>query len=95
VKEITMVTAAFAELESCALARLLFASPVQPSEYPSPAAVRMAVAAQFRSCRGNLAACLAHVAQEAGDHPDDYATRMRWAIRAVDGAYGSQLRRAA
>jgi hypothetical protein len=27
------------------------------------------------------------VAQEAGDHPDSYAQRMRWALRAVDRAY--------
>jgi len=71
------------DLDSGQLAQLLFACPVQPSEQPSPAAIRMALATQFRRCQGDLAKVLGVVAQEAGDHPDSYAVRMRWAIRAV------------
>jgi hypothetical protein len=84
---ITMVTAASADLDLGTLAHLLFACAIQPSEHPSPAAIRKAVAAQFRRCGGELTACLGEVAQEAGDHPDSYAVRMRWAIQSVNGAY--------
>jgi hypothetical protein len=82
-----MVTAAPAQLELSELAQVLFASPVQPSELPSPAAIRTAIEAQLRTCHGNVAACLALVAQEAGDRPDFYASRMRWARLSVTLAY--------
>src|SRR5260370_36309733 len=82
-----MVTTALAQLELSALAQLLFASPVQPSELSSPTAIRTAVEVQFRTYHGNVAAGLALVAQEAGDPPDCYAARMRWARRAVGIAY--------
>lgn len=85
-----MVAATFSGLEMSAFAQLLFTCPVQPSEHPSPAAIRMAVHAQFRRFGGDLTACLAAVAQQAGDHPDCYAERMRWAIRSVDCAYARQ-----
>lgn len=81
-----MAATSIADLDPRELAQLLFAGPVQPSEQPSPATIRMALAAQFRRCQGDLAAVLAAVAQEAGDHPDCYLARMRWAIRAVDQA---------
>jgi len=29
----------------------------------------------------------AYVAQEAGDHPETYALRMRWALQTVDLAF--------
>ena len=82
-----MVTTALAQLELSALAQLLFSSPVQPSELSSPEAIRTAIETQFRTCHGNVAACLGLVAQEAGDRPDCYATRMQWARRSVDIAY--------
>jgi hypothetical protein len=82
-----MMTRTLASLERATLAQLLFVGPVQPSEQPSPAVIRLAIAAQYRRCRPRLAECLAAVAQEAGDHPDSYAQRMRWALRAVDRAY--------
>jgi hypothetical protein len=81
-----MVAVQLADLDTPALARLLFASPVQPSDRPWPAEIRMALAVQLRRCGGDLAANLAAVAQEAGDHPDSYAARIRWAIRSVDQA---------
>jgi hypothetical protein len=82
---IMMVAVRLADLDTPALARLLFASPVQPSDRPTPGEVRTALAVQLRRCGGDLAAGLAALAQEAGDHPDSYAARMRWAIRSVDG----------
>jgi hypothetical protein len=90
VKEVTVVATSIADLDPGQLAQLLFAGPVQPSEQPSPAAIRMALAAQFRLCQGDLAAALAVVAQEAGDHPDSYAARMRWAIGAVGRAFAGR-----
>src|SRR5260370_40577222 len=85
-----MVTEAPADLDLGILARLFFACPVQPSEHPSPAAIRKAVAAQFRRGGEDITACLGEVAQAAGHHPDSYATRMRWAIRSVTRAYAGQ-----
>ncbi len=82
-----MVTAALAQLELSARAQLLFASPVQPSELPSPAAIRTAIEVQLRTCHGDVGTCLALVAQEAGDRPDVYASRMRWARLSVTLAY--------
>jgi hypothetical protein len=80
------VTAALPQLELTALAQVLFASPVQPSDRPSPAAIRTAIQAQLGACHGNVATCLAVVAQEAGDRPDLYAARMQWVRRSVAAA---------
>jgi hypothetical protein len=82
-----MMTAALPQLELTALAQVLFASPVQPSERPSPAEVRTAIETQLGACHGSVAACLAVVAQEAGDRPDCYAARMQWVRRSVAVAY--------
>jgi hypothetical protein len=82
-----MTTAALAHLELGALAQMLFASPLQPSECASPMGIRAALAAQLRACQGDPAACLGSVAQQAGDEPDLYAARMRWALHSVAGAY--------
>jgi len=81
------MTAALPQLELTALAQVLFASPVQPSERLSPAAIRTAIEIQFGACHGNVAACLAAVAQEAGDRPDLYAARMQWARQSVAAAH--------
>jgi hypothetical protein len=90
VKEVIMVAESLAGLDTPALAQLLFAGPVQPSDHLTPAEIRMALAAQFRRCQGDLAAALGTVAQEAGDHPESYAARMRWAIRSVARAFAGR-----
>jgi hypothetical protein len=69
------------------LAKVLFATPLQASAAPSPDQVRTAIEGRLRACRGDHADCECYVAQEAGDHPETYATRMRWALRAVVEAY--------
>jgi hypothetical protein len=89
-KEAVMVALRLADLDTPALARLLFACPVQPSDHPAPAEIRAAVAAQFRRCGSDLTAGLAALAQEAGDHPDYYVARMRWAIQSVDRAWAGR-----
>jgi hypothetical protein len=78
-----MATTATQRPDLCALAHVLFASPVQPSQCASGAAIRSAIEAQLRAVHGNPAPCVQLVAQEAGDHPDLYLARMRWARKSV------------
>jgi hypothetical protein len=61
------------------LAQILFASELQASAHPSPAEIRDAIT-RLQGCSADCAAC---VAQEAGDHPEAYATRMLWALSEV------------
>jgi hypothetical protein len=76
------------------LAEILFASTLQESDHPSPAAVRAAVGGIL--AREHAAAdCLAVLAQEAGDHPDEYAARMHWALDTVRVAYAAPAQLAA
>ncbi|GIH28531.1 hypothetical protein Aph01nite_68410 [Acrocarpospora phusangensis] len=69
------------------LAQVLFTSPVQPSDDLSPDKIRTAIDDRLCSCDGDTAVCAAFVAQEAGDHPESFARRMRWALNAVTAAY--------
>lgn len=85
-----MVADSLADLDTPALAQLLFAGPVQPSDHLTPTEVRTALGAQFRRCHGDLAWALGTVAQEAGDHPESYAARMRWAILSVACAFAGR-----
>jgi hypothetical protein len=66
------------------LAQVLFASALQRSDDPSPELIRAILASTTNCDRENCVAC---VAQEAGDHPDEYASRMRWALGAVLAAF--------
>jgi hypothetical protein len=78
-----MATTASQRPDLCALAHVLFASPVQPSQCASAAAIRLAIEAQLCAVHGDMAPCVQFVAQEAGDHPDLYLARMRWARDSV------------
>lgn len=69
------------------LAQVLFTSPLQPSDDVTHDAIRIAIDIRLCACGGDAAACAATVAQEAGDHPDSFADRMRWALNAVTAAY--------
>ncbi|GAA4922071.1 hypothetical protein HD597_006386 [Nonomuraea thailandensis] len=69
------------------LAQVLFVTAVQPSDAPSPFRIREAVTERLCACGGDPSWCAAYVAQEAGDHPDAYARRMGWALKAVAEAY--------
>ena len=64
----------------------LFASPLQRSEQPSAAQIRLAVIT-VTSTLGRTG-CAAQVAQEYGEHPETAPARMRWARAAVVGAFG-------
>ncbi|MEO3790101.1 hypothetical protein ABGB14_07800 [Nonomuraea sp. B10E15] len=69
------------------LAQVLFATALQPSDRLTPVQIREAVNERLCACGGDPAWCAAYVAQEAGDHPETYVRRMRWALGAVAGAY--------
>ena len=76
------------------LANVLFASSLQESENPTPAQVRTAIEAALNACHGDSSGCAAWVAQEAGDHPEEYVRRMRWALRTIANVYSrTELRR--
>ena len=72
------------------LAEVLFASTLQASEAPTAAQIRMAIEQGLRVWSEDCLACISCVAQEAGDHPDEFARRMHWALRTVQSVYGSQ-----
>ncbi|TMR01150.1 hypothetical protein ETD83_15295 [Actinomadura soli] len=69
------------------LAEILFCCRLQESDHPSAEQVRRAIDDRFGACGGDRSACVAVVAQEAGDHPETYMTRMRWALSTVSEAY--------
>jgi hypothetical protein len=71
------------------LACVLFTSELQATENPDATKVRDAIEARLTACRGDCRECTACVAQEAGDHPEEYATRMRWALNTVTRVYAS------
>jgi hypothetical protein len=69
------------------LAQILFTTRLQASSSPSSAQIRAAIAERLAACGMDCGTCVASVAQEAGDHPEAYAARMRWALDAVNAAY--------
>jgi hypothetical protein len=72
---------------SAARAGALFSSPLQRSDEPSAQQIRQAIATAI-GVHG-LRGCAARVAQAYGEHPETALTRMRWALTAVAGAFGS------
>jgi hypothetical protein len=74
-------------LEISDLAAVLFASPLQESDHPSPQEVRATILETMQACGGSCDPCVACVANEAGDHPETYVRRMRWSLRIVEGIY--------
>ncbi|NUR89235.1 MAG: hypothetical protein HOY71_34565 [Nonomuraea sp.] len=69
------------------LAQVLFTSALQPSQTLSPDQIRSAIEDRLCVCGDDHTRCAASVAQEMGDHPESYASRMRWALDAVATAY--------
>ncbi|TDB90980.1 hypothetical protein [Actinomadura sp. 7K534] len=78
-------------LTASELAEILFCSGLQESDRPSAEQVRAAIEARLGACGGDRHACLAVVAQEAGDHPETYLARMRWALTTVSETYRGDL----
>lgn len=77
------------------LAGILFCCELQESDRPSAEQVRRAIDARIGARGGDSSACLAIVAQEAGDHPETYRARMRWALTTVSEAYRREFATAA
>ncbi|WP_207935878.1 hypothetical protein [Actinomadura sp. KC216] len=80
-------TPTLTSLSTADLAEILFCCGLQESDHPSTEQVRKAIVERFGACGGDRDACVAVVAQEAGDHPETYITRMRWALSTVSEAY--------
>jgi hypothetical protein len=72
------------------LAEVLFASTLQASEAPNAYEVRTVIEQGLRAWADDCLACAACVAQEAGDHPDEFARRMHWALEMVESVYGAK-----
>ena len=64
----------------------LFVSALQRSAEPTVVEVQDVIAETVRRLGGR--GCAASVAAEFGDHPELAVTRMRWARRLVDEAFG-------
>ena len=73
------------------LAQILFASPLQPLDRPTVPQVRGAVSRALEACGGDYSRYAGYVAQEAGDHPELYQRRMRWALATVGEVYQPAL----
>ncbi|HUC55982.1 MAG TPA: hypothetical protein VMA95_01165 [Streptosporangiaceae bacterium] len=90
-----MVTATLARIEHADLpwlADVLYISPLEPSDGACAEVVRSAIVASLGRHCCDVLACAAEVAQEAGDHPEIYLPRMRWALRAVARAFPDAAR---
>ena len=62
----------------------LFASELQGSDAPAPAALPEVISRTVR--RFGIAGCASRMAQEFGDHPDAAASRMRWIRQLITDA---------
>ena len=85
-----MVTGTLARIEYADLpwlADVLYISPLDPSDEACPETIRSAIVTSLRFCSCDVLDCAARVAQEAGDHPETYQPRMRWALQAVTRAF--------
>jgi hypothetical protein len=69
------------------LAQILFASPLQPLDHPTVAQIHGTVSRALEACGGDCSSYAGHVAQEAGDHPELYQRRMRWALATIGEVY--------
>jgi hypothetical protein len=72
------------------LAEVLFVSTLQASEAPTASQVRTVVEQGLRAWSKDCMACVSCVAQEAGDHPDEFARRMHWALDTVRSVFGAR-----
>jgi hypothetical protein len=77
------------DLSVTEFAEVLFATGVQESDAATPVQLRAAVCRSWLACGGDCAPFAARLAQEAGDHPEQAARRMRWARRAAERAVGT------
>jgi hypothetical protein len=63
-------------------AEALFASSLQPSDQPTFDEVVAAIGRSLRT-HGGVSGCVDAVAAQYGEHPEEAASRMRWALSLV------------
>lgn len=68
--------------ELASLAEALFVSTLQPSDRPVEQQIREAIVTSLRAFHG-AAGCAQAMAVEYGEHPEQAADRMRWALSLV------------
>ena len=73
-------TTAASTLSVTQYAEVLFATSLQESDNPAPAQLCTAVQRAWVAGGASCDRFAAHLAQEAGDHPEETARRMRWAV---------------
>ncbi|MCW2645672.1 MAG: hypothetical protein QOF87_3075 [Pseudonocardiales bacterium] len=66
----------------------VFASALQPSDFPTADVVAEAISCALR--RFGVLGCAGHMAQEFGDHADAAASRMRWVRQLAYAAGGGR-----
>lgn len=74
------VTTEHVTLDETTIAELLFVAPIVPDDDPTPRDIRSAVVIQLAKCHCRIGECVEQLAQEAGDHPEACADRMRWCL---------------
>jgi hypothetical protein len=85
-----MVTTTLTRIERADLpwlADVLYISPIEPSDDACAEVIRSTIVTSLSRCDCDVLGCVAQVAQEAGDHPEAYQPRMRWALQAVTNAF--------
>ncbi len=80
-----MIQKTMAQLSVVEFAEVLFTTSLQASDHPASAAVRAAVQKSWTAGGAESTRFAARLAQEAGDHPEETARRMRWALEAAEG----------
>jgi hypothetical protein len=67
------------------MAEAVFVSRLQPSEHPTAAQVASAIGDSLR-IHGGVSGCAGAFAAEYGEHPEESAHRMHWALSVVADA---------
>jgi hypothetical protein len=84
-------TTAVSTLSVTQYAEVLFATSLQESDNPGPTQLRTAVQRAWVAGGANCDRFAANLAQEAGDHPEETARRMRWAVATASRALPAAL----
>jgi hypothetical protein len=80
-----MIHKRMAQLSVVEFAEVLFTTSLQASDHPAPVQVWAAVRKSWVAGGADSTRFAARLAQEAGDHPEQTARRMRWALAEAEG----------
>jgi hypothetical protein len=78
-----LVTKPLGKLSVTEYAEILFATPLQASDNLASPLLQAAVKRTWIAGGADCGRFAAQLAQEAGDHPEETARRMRWALSAA------------